>query len=615
MEVYNAVGWRQSHLDDKLSTSSAGHLSSPHTTFSQHALYPSITSESVDGALGSGFGQANPAYPQIQSHHTLPSYQYGAPQVQIAASTIASAHPPGDRINGDITLAPLSIANDASGEPKSITKFQNTNPDGAFGIYTSADAPSRSMGDSYARAPSSSPDDNPLCSGETSNFAQNARLNLAARHFTVPQAGQVDAHYAGYGFSVAAAQYSSSTTTTTNAAHDLNGNPASTVLQRSASADDFFNHQHRQASGHSSASNHGQSAVVSHRASIIHAVNRYPVPPSSSARPQLSSSMSSGSLGSHKQPNTLYDQRSMYSLAYDSYSAGNAQENEEEILALPAPGRPVLSFNPMTSNPGSGWMNSTVHDPVMSDSPYETTFSTNRSSRSLSGSSHNTATSWHGNLSTSTSYSSLRPESSSAERPSDQDLHGPFRSVSYGPGTFLSNSRRGSVNSYSSYDPYSQSQSPSNNQNLHSQEHYAPDSRTSSIPTTPDMSRQHSKNTFSDSAAEYGSRVASGSVQYYIPVQSRSTAKRWTRKEDHLVPELDAFHLREEVPITHSWARLPSRPDSDEEANALLKCVKEFHSNYMQAAQQTDTLLTGHTLHDTWTHEISFFWESGLWLS
>lgn len=96
-----------------------------------------------------------------------------------------------------------------------------------------------------------------------------------------------------------------------------------------------------------------------------------------------------------------------------------------------------------------------------------------------------------------------------------------------------------------------------------------PRSVSSSIPSTPQLSQQHSSSSSRSPDTEYSQThsllppSANGTV---VTVDSHEVGR-----DEQPIPELMSIHLKEKSAALDTWARLPSRPDNDAEANALLR--------------------------------------------
>lgn len=82
----------------------------------------------------------------------------------------------------------------------------------------------------------------------------------------------------------------------------------------------------------------------------------------------------------------------------------------------------------------------------------------------------------------------------------------------------------------------------------------------SSNSSTPELSRQRSTGSFKSPASDHSQALGAYAMQ-----------SRPVLSHDHTIPDLSAFHLRDRGTTLDTWARLPARPEADDEANALLK--------------------------------------------
>lgn len=106
-------------------------------------------------------------------------------------------------------------------------------------------------------------------------------------------------------------------------------------------------------------------------------------------------------------------------------------------------------------------------------------------------------------------------------------------------------------------------------QSEHVSENNTSQSASSSLPSSPELSRQQSSSSFRSPATDYSQLQGSlpPPSQSYILAANDNTAKR----DEHPVPELTSINLKEKTAALDTWARLPSRPDNDAEANDLIR--------------------------------------------
>lgn len=248
--------------------------------------------------------------------------------------------------------------------------------------------------------------------------------------------------------------------------------------------------------------------------------------------------------------------------------------------ASPSATRPALSLYTDEGTLGNGWAVPTGPEKggamqrsisAVSRQP-ELVFHTDQSPHVLSSISQHTNASLQSHFSDSTTHTSLRPESAVADPyGSSRDMYD-FRESSYsGPSI---DSRRESVTADSSMQQQQQQylhQSagmPCNSEN--SYDRYTTHSVASSIPSTPELSRQQSTSSFRSPATDY-SQLHGSLPPPSHPLHATTTSHAKAEKDDQPIPELSSIHLKEKTAHLDTWARLPSRPDNDAEANAQLK--------------------------------------------
>lgn len=92
---------------------------------------------------------------------------------------------------------------------------------------------------------------------------------------------------------------------------------------------------------------------------------------------------------------------------------------------------------------------------------------------------------------------------------------------------------------------------------------------SSSIPSTPDLSRQQSNSSFRSPSTEYSQ--FQGSFATPTDGQVLSLDVQQSDRNEQPIPDLSSVHLKEKTPALDTWTRLNPRPENDDEANALLK--------------------------------------------
>lgn len=92
---------------------------------------------------------------------------------------------------------------------------------------------------------------------------------------------------------------------------------------------------------------------------------------------------------------------------------------------------------------------------------------------------------------------------------------------------------------------------------------------SSSIPSTPDLSRQQSRSSIRSPSTEYSQ--VQGSFPPPTDGQTLAVDSLQIDGDDQPIPDLTAVHLEEKTSALNTWARLPPRPKNDDEANAKLR--------------------------------------------
>lgn len=327
----------------------------------------------------------------------------------------------------------------------------------------------------------------------------------------------------------------------------------SAPLHRSASAGDMINQKYREQTRIDATSTHAPR----HRGSI----SALPTHPSFGAYSTLS-------------PRTRISRGAAYDVEHQDLSM------EKEVLASPklSP-RPVLSLNTDTGSPSGGptslvfgeghLMQRSASSTV--PSAYSHSYSNSQSPGATSAASQFSNGTYRSHFSNTSSQPSLRLASSVNDMQSkaylrnSQDcsylasVNSTRRDSIAGTGVFAEQQVRGYPVDGNSLLPTDGRYDP-----------YASHSSTSSIPSTPELSRQQSTSSFRSPSSSDQSQ----SHGFFSPPPGQYSALLTNDKsvqDDEPIPELSSVGLEEKTSAIDSWARLPPRPEDDEKANNKLR--------------------------------------------
>lgn len=262
--------------------------------------------------------------------------------------------------------------------------------------------------------------------------------------------------------------------------------------------------------------------------------------------------------------------------------AYNDSATDKEVLASPkATDRPSLSLHTDASALGTGWVSGpstgeAFQRSASSGSHPEYTYAFVQNPAPVSAISQQSNATYRSQYSNDSSHASLRPGPSIVNQQYGQrDVYDMRESPYTGPAAdswprSLSNTNASSGHGETHPQPFYNGGGETNvyQRSSRSGDSGGPTRRaSSSIPSTPELSRQQSSSSFRSPSSEL-SQVQG----FFAPVQQpivHNTASH--RAHDQPIPEMMSIDFKERTHAVDTWARLPSRPEGNDEANALLK--------------------------------------------
>lgn len=327
----------------------------------------------------------------------------------------------------------------------------------------------------------------------------------------------------------------------------------SAPLHRSASAGDMINQQYRQQTRIDATATHAPR----HRGSI----SALPTHPGFGAYSAVS-------------PRTRMSRATAYGAEHQDLSM------EKEVLASPRLlHRPVLSLNTATGSHDGGATSSGFGEGHLMQrsasstvpSAYSHSYSNSQSPVATSAASQYSDGTYRSHFSNTSSQPSLRLASSVNDMQSKAYLHN-SQDSSYLAS--VNSSRQGSVAGTGLFAEQQVRGYPLDGNSLLPMDGrydpYASHSSASSIPSTPELSRQQSTSSFrspssSDQSQSHGFFSPPPGQYSALPTGDKSI------HDDEPIPELSSVRLEEKTSAIDSWARLPPRPEDDEKANNKLR--------------------------------------------